>query len=99
MTELQTNYRILITPDFKEIKDRYIFKMAVPGFTRDDIIVKVQRDTVNILWEESEYNDDLNLAIHCGPNCDLAETTKEVCNGVLYVTIPKKEEDLDFEVE
>jgi len=99
MIEMLTDYSVQVAvPKYVEESDRFELVIPVPGLAYDDCRVFVNKNTIRITTVENDFAKQVDFKF-VAVECKLQETKKQVIHGILYVTIFKKEEDLDFEVE
>ena len=97
----------IMKTDIKEKKDKYVIEMDLPGYEKENInlslkdgylevTAKVERETNN---EENErYVQKERFYGHCSRNFYVGEAINEkdihaeFKNGILRITVPKKEE-------
>ncbi len=91
--------------DIVDTKDNIIVKADIPGMKKDDLEVSVERDTLVIKGEkkqESEVKEkdyirserfygSFNRAIPLSTEIDTTKVSATYKNGVLELTLPKKE--------
>jgi HSP20 family protein len=92
--------------DIYETKDEYVFKLEVPGMTKDNIEIEFKDDTVIIKGEKKEETEVKKEDYHrvertCGSfsrsfnlpkNVDEKRIDASMKDGILELRIPKKEE-------
>jgi HSP20 family protein len=92
--------------DIYETKDEYVFKLEVPGMTKDNIEIEFKDDTVIIKGEKKEETEVKKEDYHrveriCGSfsrsfnlpkNIDEKKIDASIKDGILELRIPKKEE-------
>lgn len=92
--------------DIYETKDEYVFKIEVPGMTRDNIEIEFKDDTLIIKGERKEESEVKKEDYHrieriCGSftrsfnipkNVDEKKIDAAIKDGILELHIPKKEE-------
>lgn len=92
--------------DIFETKDEYVFKLEVPGMTKDNIEIEFKDDTLIIKGEKKEENQVKKEDYHriertCGSftrsfnipkNVDEKKIDASMKDGILELRIPKKEE-------
>lgn len=86
--------------------DRYELQVALPGFSKEDIDLEVDNyvlklaaketeqtkaDTVNYRLREFNYTD-FKKSFTLPETVDTAKIKAEFNNGILFITLPKKEE-------
>lgn len=92
--------------DIYETKDDFVFKLEVPGMTKDDIKIEFNNDTLIIKGdrkEEKEVKEDdyHRIERRCGTftrsfnipkNIDEKKIDASIKDGILELRLPKKEE-------
>lgn len=92
--------------DIYETKDEFVFKLEVPGMTKDDIQIEFNNETLMIKGERKEEKevkeDDYHrIERRCGTftrsfnlpkNIDEKKIDASIKDGVLELRLPKKEE-------
>lgn len=92
--------------DIYETKDEYVFKLELPGITKDDVKVELNGDNLNIKGERKEEQEVKREEYHrmervCGSfsrtfrlpkNADGQKMTAAMKDGILELRIPKQEE-------
>jgi|15BtaG_2_1085339.scaffolds.fasta_scaffold00154_26 HSP20 family protein len=80
-------------------EDKCVITMAVPGISRDDIKVDVERDTLSISYEEDDsensifdFQPSFRKSWTVNSSIDLETINADYNNGVLIVELPKKSE-------
>lgn len=89
-----------------ETTDGYRLQLLAPGYSKEDLKLNVENDTLTIsaekknaaLAENERYTrhefsqDSLKRSFRLGEKADLAGISATHVNGMLTITIPKKEE-------
>ena len=94
--------------NIKEMEKSFEIEMAVPGFEKKDFAIEIENDTLKISAkvekkeEETDSNDKLihtefsKMSIErnfkLSNNIDSKNITATYNNGILNITVPKKEE-------
>lgn len=92
--------------NIKDTKDAYKIEAAVPGFKKDDFRIKAENNLLTISAEtktenetteekytRKEYNfSSFSRSFTLPKTIDAAKISAAYENGILYVTLPKKEE-------
>lgn len=92
--------------DVYETKDDYVFKVELPGVSKEDVKVEVNGDTMEIKGERKEDKDIKREDFHrneriCGSfirnfqlpkNADGQKMSASMKDGILELHIPKREE-------
>jgi HSP20 family protein len=93
--------------DLYQDKDAFIVRAEMPGFRKEDIAVEVENDVLTVTGHQKTANDSeqkepaadaakqerrLGRAISLPQNLDLDKIQAAYENGVLTVTLPKREE-------
>lgn len=73
--------------------------LAVLGHSKDDITIELEEDAIFVKSKERELSkvekelvSTINDRITVGDNFDGEKASAKIVNGILYLTIPKKEE-------
>ena len=100
----KTNRAIIPPVDIFETDNEYLLKADMPGVKREDIDItldndvlsingKVAEDTQKAELKYSEYSQyNFSRSFNVGRDIDSAEVKAVVENGVLTLTLPKKED-------
>lgn len=79
--------------------DKAVIALAVLGHSKDDITIELQEDAIfvksverELLKVEKELIPTINDRITVGENFDGEKTSAKIVNGILYLSIPKKDE-------
>ena len=92
--------------DLKETPNSYEMEIEMPGFDKEDISVSVENDDLPIVADKKEKEEDKNEAhryvrkersVSCQRSYYIGDTEESTIKarydkGVLYVSVPKKEE-------
>jgi HSP20 family protein len=82
--------------DLYQDKDSVIVRAELPGFRKEDIQVQVADDVLTLsassAKEEDKKTTSIERAISLPENLDYAKVSASYENGVLTVTLPKREE-------
>jgi HSP20 family protein len=92
--------------DIYETKDDYVFKLEVPGLSKDDIKIELNNNTLSIAGEKKEENEVKKESYHriesysgkfsrsftLPKNIDSKKVSANMKNGILELHIPKAEE-------
>lgn len=92
--------------DIYENKDEYVFKMELPGLSKDDITIDFHGDTITVKGDKKEENEikkeDYHRVERCygnfirsftiPKNVDQKKIKANMKNGVLELKVPKQEE-------
>lgn len=80
-------------------EDKAVIALAVLGHSKDDITIELEEDAIYVKSVERELSKvekelipTINDRITVGENFDGEKTSAKILNGILYLTIPKKEE-------
>jgi HSP20 family protein len=83
--------------DIKE--EEAVIALSVLGHSKDDITIELEEDAIfvksiqrELLKVENELIQTINDRISVGDKFDGEKTSAKITNGILYLTIPKKEE-------
>jgi HSP20 family protein len=83
--------------DIKE--EEAVIALSVLGHSKDDITIELEEDAIfvksiqrELLKVENELIQNINDRISVGDKFDGEKTSAKITNGILYLTIPKKEE-------
>ena len=76
-----------------------IIALSVLGHSKDDITIELEEDAIFVKSKERELSkvekeliSTINDRIAVGDKFDGEKTSAKILNGILYLTIPKKEE-------
>jgi HSP20 family protein len=99
--------------DVVENDDAYVVRASLPGFKAEDIDIKVEDDVLTLKAERSEEHEESRegyllreraegtyrraVRLPSGVNAD--EAVAEVTDGVLTLTLPKREEYKPKQIE
>ncbi len=94
--------------NIKETEKSYVIEMLVPGFSKKDFAIEVENDSLkvsakigkkekdtvdNYIHEEfSKMNIERNFSL--SNNVDTKKISASYTNGILNITVPKKEETI-----
>jgi HSP20 family protein len=80
-------------------EEEAVIVLSVLGHSKDDITIELEEDAIFVKSVERELSkvekeliSTINDRIAVGDKFDGAKTSAKILNGVLYLTIPKKEE-------
>jgi HSP20 family protein len=80
-------------------EEEAIIALSVLGHSKDDITIELEEDAIFVKSVERELSkvekeliSTINDRIAVGDKFDGAKTSAKILNGVLYLTIPKKED-------
>lgn len=80
-------------------EDEAVIALSVLGHSKDDITIELEEDAIFVKSKERELSkvekeliSTINDRIAVGDKFDGEKTSAKILNGVLYLTIPKKEE-------
>lgn len=84
----------------KQTEDSYQIAVNVIGIRKENVSIEVEENILKVKGETSYKEDSilknlvssLDHSIRISPNYDISQTTAEVENGILLITIPKKAE-------
>ena len=69
--------------------DELNMEFEVPGFSKEDF--KITVEDLNLIIEGSTKSKKFNKSYKINEGWDVSKTSAEVRNGILTITIPKKE--------
>ncbi|MCP5104538.1 MAG: Hsp20/alpha crystallin family protein [bacterium] len=92
--------------DIYETKDDYVFKMEVPGLTKDDVKIEVHENTLSIKGERKEEKEvkqedyhrienrsgSFSRSFRLPDNADAQKINATIKNGMLDLRVAKAEE-------
>jgi len=107
--DLASDYPVV---DIKETKDDFIIKAEVPGMSKDDIKINISENTVTIKGEKKEEKKENDINYHrierrfgsfqrsfsLTSPIDSDKIKASCKDGILTITIPKKEESKPKEI-
>ena len=80
-------------------EEEAVIALSVLGHSKDDITIELEEDAIFVKSKERELSkvekeliSTINDRISVGDKFDGEKTSAKILNGVLYLTIPKKEE-------
>lgn len=80
-------------------EEEAVIALSVLGHSKDDITIELEEDAIfvksverELLKVEKELVHPINDRIAVGDKFDGEKTSAKIINGILYLTIPKKEE-------
>ena len=80
-------------------EEEAVIALSVLGHSKDDITIELEEDAIfvksverELLKVEKELVHPINDRIAVGDTFDGEKTSAKITNGILYLTIPKKEE-------
>ena len=80
-------------------EEEAVIALSVLGHSKDDITIELEEDAIfvksiqrELLKVENELIQTINDRISVGDKFDGEKTSAKITNGILYLTIPKKEE-------
>lgn len=99
--------------DVVESDEAYVVRAALPGLTAEDIHINVENDLLTISAEQAESSEESNeryllrerrygsfsRTMRLPKGIDGEQTTAEVKDGVLTLTLPKREEVKPRQIE
>lgn len=81
------------------LEDKAVVALSVLGYGKDDISIELHEDVIYVKSADKELNSvekelisKINDRITVGANFDGERAEAKVLNGILYLSIPKKEE-------
>lgn len=99
--------RNLMKTDIREKKDKYIIDIDLPGFSKENINLSLDNGYLNVKAEaekESQKDEDekfvhrerfystCSRSFYVGENIEEKDIDAEFKNGILKISVPKKEE-------
>ena len=99
----------LMKTDIKELKDRYVIEIELPGFEKENIKLSLENGYLNINAKKtSEENKEETKYVHkerfygecsrsfyVGDIIEEEDIDAEFKNGILKINIPKKQEQIE----
>jgi HSP20 family protein len=80
-------------------EEEAVIALSVLGHSKDDITIELEEDAIFVKSKERELSkvekeliSTINDRISVGDKFDGEKTSAKILNGILYLTIPKKEE-------
>lgn len=104
----------LMKTDIKESKDKYIIEMDLPGYEKENINLSLKDGYLSVSAKvEKEENDDeeekfvrrerffgeCSRSFYVGDNLTEEDINAEFKNGILKISVPKKEENKEEETK
>ncbi|MCF8379985.1 MAG: Hsp20/alpha crystallin family protein [Bacteroidales bacterium] len=93
--------------NIREEEDRFLLEMAVPGISKKDININVEKDVLRISHEEKQKTEDKDFSriefnysgfdrsFKLGDSVDLSKIEAKMENGILQISLLKKKEALE----
>jgi len=84
---------------FEETDEAYSFEVYVPGYNKSNIGIKFDK---RILIVSSKKKDEENTELHrfkVGDKVDVKRISAKVEDGILTLTLPKKQEEKGVEIQ
>lgn len=91
-----------------EDKEHFQLEIALPGVSKDDILIGVEKDNLNISHKEKEESEEkavynrkefdysqFKRSFHLPKTIDSGKINAKMDNGILTVKLPKREEAID----
>ncbi len=88
-----------------ELQNEYLLEMKVPGYSKEDIKISVEKDLLTIALDSKESKDENRKLIRrefnlnsfkrvfsLDESVDSEKVSAKYENGILYLSLPKKEE-------
>lgn len=81
----------------RETDTEHLIRIAAPGFEKDEVKVEISDNMISIRGEKNEQNDEWNFSgtfsrsFTLPSNIMVDKIKGELKNGILLITIPKKE--------
>lgn len=89
-----------------EHDDRFEIMMAVPGLSKSDISIQIEKDVLNISGKETKDNNEslfvdsrFNRSYRLGNNIDVKKVAAKLENGILKLVLQKKEKETPVAIE
>lgn len=96
----------LMKTDIKELKDKYLIDMDLPGFEKENINLSLKNGYLDIKAKSEQSNNEdkenyirrerffgeCSRSFYVGDDITEEDINAEFKNGILKITIPKKEE-------
>ena len=80
--------------DIKDEGDKYLLECEMPGFDKNDIKIDINGSTHSLCAENSEKHDEKNSCRSFDiSGIDESAVGAEYTNGILKLTLPKKEKE------
>jgi HSP20 family protein len=106
--ETERKCRWMPATNITENDQAYLVEMAVPGFSKEDFKISMEKDILTVVSERNkdkkaeEKNEqaycrhefgkgDFNRSFHVPEQVDADSIKAEYVNGILSITLPKKE--------
>jgi HSP20 family molecular chaperone IbpA len=71
--------------------DKAIIRLYVPGFSREQLVVKVVNRKINVSGKSKEPYKSFDWSMSVGTNWNHREVSAELIDGILYISVPRKE--------
>lgn len=100
----------LMKTDIKENENNYIIDIEMPGYDKDNIKIEVEDGYLNVFASINEdkdnsegeylrkerYYGECSRSFYVGDNIEVEDVKANFKNGILKLTVPKKEEKKDI---
>ena len=104
--ETERKCRWMPATNIKEDEKAFYLEMAVPGYSKEDIRISIEKDVLKIYSEQEKKEEsqdqryrmrefamaDFCRTFNLGEKIDQDNIKAEFNNGILSVTLPRKEE-------
>lgn len=88
------------TDSVKSQGDVYLAKLVIPGIKKKDLKISSTNDFLKIYLKKEKKDDSLLKKINLGGLVDIGKITSKLEDGILEITLPKKEvsESVDIKI-
>ena len=100
----------LMKTDIKENENNYIIDIEMPGYDKENIKIEVEDGYLNVFASINEdkdnsegeylrkerYYGECSRSFYVGDNIEVEDVKANFKNGILKLTVPKKEEKKDI---
>ena len=90
--------------DMSETDTEYLFEIDLPGYAKENVTISLEDKMLKVVAEKTEEREHLkhkerfsgriSREYYVGENIDTANTVAKFENGVLEITVPKKEKEV-----
>ncbi len=96
--DFSENYQIIKT-NVVENDENYVLNLIIPGFSKDEIEINVEKNTLNIQTAEAKKiaginYEKINKKYDLPIDVDKENIVSSLENGILTITIPKLEKSI-----
>jgi HSP20 family molecular chaperone IbpA len=93
----------LLKRNISENDENFVVELAVPGASKEDVKVKAKGQTIEISikknGENEKYTLKYKLYLGLGSNIDFSKSKSKVDKGILTLTLPKINKDIEILID